>query len=64
MVKQQDFTGRGLVVTAHLGFMATTVAYLLFSKGISTTPASAATTFSLAEPVTALSLRPSSSANG
>jgi len=47
------FTGRGLLVTAHLGFMATTVAYLLFSKGISTTPASTATTFSLAEPVTA-----------
>ncbi len=47
------FTGRGLLVTLHLGIMATTVAYLLFSRGITTTPAATATTFSLAEPVTA-----------
>jgi DME family drug/metabolite transporter len=47
------FTVRGLLVALHLGILATTVAYLLFSKGISTTPVASATTFSLAEPVTA-----------
>lgn len=43
----------GLLVTLHLGIMTTTVAYLLFSRGIAVTPVATATTFSLAEPVTA-----------
>jgi DME family drug/metabolite transporter len=47
------YTGRGLAVALHLGLMTTSIAYLMFSNGILTTPASTATTFSLAEPVTA-----------
>lgn len=46
-------TGRGVVVSLHLGIMTTTIAYLLFSEGITSTPAATATTFSLAEPATA-----------
>ena len=47
------YTGRGLVVALHLGLMTTSIAYLMFSTGMMTTPVSTATTLSLAKPVTA-----------
>jgi DME family drug/metabolite transporter len=50
------FAGRGLLVALHLGVIATALAYLLFSEGITRTPVATATTFSLAEPVTAVLL--------
>ncbi len=44
---------RGLIVILHLGVFSTAAAYALFSRGLMTTPAAAAVTLSLAEPLTA-----------
>ena len=46
----------GWVMAAHLGLVATALAYVLFSLGIRTTRASTAATASLTEPVTATTL--------
>jgi DME family drug/metabolite transporter len=44
---------RGVVVSLHLGLLATGLAYVLFSKGLTALPSSTAVTLSLAEPLTA-----------
>jgi DME family drug/metabolite transporter len=44
---------RGLAVVLHLGIVATFVAYALFARGVSRTPAAMTATLSLAEPLTA-----------
>ena len=46
-------TGRGVATTIYLGIAATTIAYILFSKGLQNIPSSSAVTLSLAEPLTA-----------
>ena len=43
----------GLVMALHLGVIATALAYALFSKGLTTTPAPTAATLTLTEPLTA-----------
>ncbi|MFC7319649.1 EamA family transporter [Halobacillus campisalis] len=43
----------GVLVSLHLGILATGVAYVLFSKGLIKVPGSTAVTLSLAEPLTA-----------
>ncbi len=43
----------GIVVSLHLGIMATGIAYLFFTKGLVHVPPSTAVTLSLAEPLTA-----------
>ncbi|MCP3030870.1 EamA family transporter [Halobacillus sp. A1] len=43
----------GVLVSLHLGILATGVAYVLFSKGLIKMPGSTAVTLSLAEPLTA-----------
>lgn len=45
--------GRGLAVALHLGLVTTAVAYLLYARGLRTTPVAAATTLTLAEPAVA-----------
>jgi len=47
------FSLRGLAVVLHLGIVATFVAYSLFARGASRTPAATTATLSLAEPLTA-----------
>ncbi len=49
-------TGRGLVMSLHLGVVATTLSYALFTRGVRDTPVSTATLLSLAEPLTAVLL--------
>lgn len=44
---------RGLLVTLHLGLIATGLAYFLFLKGLSSVPASTSVTLSMAEPLAA-----------
>ncbi|HEX2051705.1 MAG TPA: DMT family transporter [Actinomycetota bacterium] len=44
---------RGALVALHLGAVATAAAYVLFGRGLTTTPVATAATLSLAEPVTA-----------
>lgn len=44
---------RGIVVSLHLGIVATGIAYFLFSKGLIHVSSSTAVTLSLAEPLTA-----------
>ncbi|WP_456277284.1 DMT family transporter [Bacillus sp. AK128] len=44
---------RGVIVSLHLGLLATGLAYVLFSKGLTAVPSSTAVTLSLAEPLTA-----------
>lgn len=44
---------RGIAAILHLGLFATTLAYLLFGKGLRLVPLAAAVTLSLAEPLTA-----------
>ncbi|KGX89655.1 EamA family transporter [Pontibacillus marinus] len=44
---------RGLMVSLHLGIIATGLAYFLFARGLIHTPSSTAVTLSLAEPLTA-----------
>ncbi|KKB42030.1 EamA family transporter [Bacillus thermotolerans] len=43
----------GVMVSLHVGILATGLAYLLFSRGLTGVPASTAVTLSLAEPLTA-----------
>lgn len=47
------FTVKGAVSMAHLGFLATTLSYILFAKGLKTVTVAKTTTLSLAEPLTA-----------
>lgn len=47
------FSGRGALVAIYLGGVATGVGYLLFVRGLLTTPATTATTLTLAEPAVA-----------
>lgn len=47
------FTGNGIIVSLHLGIVATGIAYFLFVKGLIEVPSSSAVTLSLAEPMTA-----------
>jgi len=49
-------TGRGTLMALHLGLVATTLAYALFTRGVRDTPVATATLLSLAEPVTAVVL--------
>jgi len=44
---------RGLFVALHLGLIATATPYLLFARGLLTTPVATAVTLTLAEPLTA-----------
>jgi DME family drug/metabolite transporter len=46
-------TGRGAVVALYLGVLTTAGGYLLFGRGLRTTPATTATTLTLAEPAVA-----------
>lgn len=49
-------TGRGTLMALHLGLVATTVSYALFTRGVRDTPVATATLLSLAEPITAVAL--------
>lgn len=49
-------TGRGVLMALHLGLVATTLAYALFTRGVRDTPVATAMLLSLAEPVTAVIL--------
>lgn len=44
---------RGIFVALHLGIVATALSYVLYLRGLITTPASSAVTLALAEPLTA-----------
>ncbi len=44
---------RGMLVALHLGLIATATPYLLFARGLLTTPVATAVTLTLAEPLTA-----------
>ena len=44
---------RGIFVALHLGLIATATPYLLFARGLLTTPVATAVTLTLAEPLTA-----------
>jgi DME family drug/metabolite transporter len=47
---------RGLVVALHLGLVATTLAYMLYIRGLMSLPTATAVTLALAEPLTAATL--------
>jgi drug/metabolite transporter, DME family len=49
-------TGRGALMALHLGLVATTLAYALFTRGVRDTPVATAMLLSLAEPITAVVL--------
>lgn len=49
-------TGRGILMALHLGLVATTLSYALFTRGVRDTAVATATLLSLAEPVTAVVL--------
>lgn len=49
-------TGSGLALVAYLGLVTTTLAYLLFVRGLAVLPAGPVTTLVLAEPVVATAL--------
>lgn len=49
-------TGRGALGVLYLGLIATGVSYLLYGRGLRTTPVAIATTLSLAEPAVATAL--------
>ncbi|MCY7364686.1 MAG: EamA family transporter [Frankiaceae bacterium] len=49
-------TGEGLALAAYLGLVTTTLAYLLFVRGLAVLPAGPVTTLVLAEPVVATAL--------
>ena len=49
-------TGRGALMALHLGFVATTLSYAFFTRGVRDTPVASATLLSLAEPLTAVLL--------
>ena len=46
-------TGRGLAVVGYLAVLTTALAYLLYARGLRTTPVTTATTLGLAEPAIA-----------
>jgi len=46
-------TGRGLAVASYLAVLTTALAYLLYARGLRTTPVTTATTLGLAEPAVA-----------
>jgi len=46
-------TGRGLAVAGYLAVLTTALAYLLYARGLRTTPVTTATTLGLAEPAIA-----------
>jgi DME family drug/metabolite transporter len=46
-------TGRGLAVTGYLAVLTTAAGYLLYARGLRTTPVTTATTLGLAEPAIA-----------
>ncbi len=46
-------TPRGLLITVHLGVIATGLSYALFGRGLRSVPVSTTTTLTLAEPLTA-----------
>jgi drug/metabolite transporter, DME family len=46
-------TGRGLAVTGYLAVLTTAAGYLLYARGLRTTPVTTATTLGLAEPAVA-----------
>jgi DME family drug/metabolite transporter len=46
-------TGRGITLTVYLGGLTTAVGYVLYARGLRTTPAATATTLTLAEPAVA-----------
>ena len=50
------FTGSGVAMALHLGIVATTLSYALFTRGVRDTPVATATLLSLAEPLTAVVL--------
>lgn len=50
------FTGSGVAMALHLGIVATTLSYALFTRGVRHTPVATATLLSLAEPITAVAL--------
>ena len=50
------FTGQGLALAAYLGAITTTLAYILFARGLKQIGASETATLTLAEPVTAMAL--------
>ncbi|WP_395107442.1 EamA family transporter [Actinomadura sp. SCN-SB] len=47
------FSGRGTLIAVYLGVITTACAYVLFARGLRTTPATTATTLTLAEPAIA-----------
>lgn len=49
-------TGRGVLMALHLGLVASTLSYALFTRGVRDTPVATATLLSLAEPLTAVVL--------
>lgn len=49
-------TGRGVLMALHLGLVATTLSYALFTRGVRDTAVATAMLLSLAEPVTAVVL--------
>lgn len=49
-------TGRGAAMALHLGLVATTLSYAMFTRGVRDTPVATATLLSLAEPITAVVL--------
>lgn len=49
-------SGRGVLMALHLGLVATTLSYALFTRGVRDTPVATATLLSLAEPLTAVVL--------
>jgi DME family drug/metabolite transporter len=50
------FSAQGLALAAYLGAVATTIAYVLFARGLEQIGASETATLTLAEPVTAMAL--------
>lgn len=49
-------SGRGMLMALHLGLIASTLSYALFTRGVRDTPVATATLLSLAEPLTAVVL--------
>ena len=49
-------SGQGVIMALHLGFVATTLSYACFTRGVRDTPVASATLLSLAEPLTAVLL--------
>jgi DME family drug/metabolite transporter len=56
MPTRELFSSQGLALAAYLGAVATTIAYVLFARGLKQIGASETATLTLAEPVTAMAL--------